>query len=363
LRQELCDKRTYVRYSILLLRATPPVLSLALDREVAMNPATVAPIGGPAPAYPEGWFQVGYSDDLARGQMTRLRYFGRDLVLFRTQGGVAQVLNAHCPHVGANLAVGGTVVGEYIQCPFHNWRYDVGGRCREIPYSAHIPDGAVVGAWPTEERSGLIFMWHSPMGNEPQWEPPVFSEYGDPAWKGYIRKHWILRTTIQEVCENAVDGGHLPAVHSPGVDIPPIDYEFGRHTFNFNFRFGEVAGNAERGQHFGTYYGLGLSVSRSFGAARHTFLTARTPIDETTLEVRFSMLTAAGAPYDPQLARKGADYTAAEFEKDIPIWENKVYLPAPLLCKGDGPIGRFRMWARQFFPADDAAQEPTAKVA
>src|SRR5689334_13093376 len=119
-----------------------------------MHPAVVAPIGGPAPAFPEGWFQVGYSQDLAPGQVTRLRYFGRDLVLYRTEGGQAQVLNAHCPHVGANLGVGGTVVGEYLQCPFHNWRYDTAGRCREIPYSAHIPDGALVGTWPTEERSG-----------------------------------------------------------------------------------------------------------------------------------------------------------------------------------------------------------------
>ena len=318
-----------------------------------MNPATVATIGAPAPPYPEGWFQAAYSEDLQVGQVMRLHYFGRELVLFRTESGTAQILNAHCPHVGANLAVGGKVVGEQIQCPFHNWRYGTDGKCKAIPYSSHIPDAAVIGAWPTQEHYGIIFFWHSPFGNDPIWDPPELPEYGQADWKGYIRKRWVVKTTIQEVCENVVDGGHLPAVHGGGGEIPPIDYEFNQYSLDFNFRFEETAdgSRADRGRHFGTYYGLGLSISHSFGHGRLIFLTGRTPIDETTLEVRYSMLTGTGQAGDltGDLASKVADHTGAEFEKDISIWENKVYLPSPALCKGDGPIGRFRMWAQAFF--------------
>ena len=36
---------------------------------------------------PNGWFQVAYSDELAPGGVVPLHYFGRELVLFRTEGG------------------------------------------------------------------------------------------------------------------------------------------------------------------------------------------------------------------------------------------------------------------------------------
>ena len=39
-----------------------------------------------------------------------------------------------------------------------------------------------------------------------------------------------------------------------------------------------------------------------------------------------------------------------QLEQDIPIWENKVYKNPPVLCDGDGPIGLFRRWAKQFYP-------------
>jgi hypothetical protein len=38
-----------------------------------------------------------------------------------------------------------------------------------------------------------------------------------------------------------------------------------------------------------------------------------------------------------------------ELEQDIPIWENKIYVAPPVLCDGDGPIGIFRKWVKQFY--------------
>ncbi len=34
--------------------------------------------------------------------------------------------------------------------------------------------------------------------------------------------------------------------------------------------------------------------------------------------------------------------------QDRRIWEHKVHLPRPRLAEGDGPIGRYRSWCRQF---------------
>ena len=44
-------------------------------------------------------------------------------------------------------------------------------------------------------------------------------------------------------------------------------------------------------------------------------------------------------------------FTASQFENDVPIWENKVYRPTPILCDGDGLIAEFRRWCQQFYAA------------
>ena len=42
--------------------------------------------------FPKGWFTVAWSSELAAGDVRPLRYFGKDLVLFRTESGEARVL-------------------------------------------------------------------------------------------------------------------------------------------------------------------------------------------------------------------------------------------------------------------------------
>ena len=43
------------------------------------------------PPYPVGWFCIGYSHELAPGDVKPLHYFGQHLVLFRTEAGEAKL--------------------------------------------------------------------------------------------------------------------------------------------------------------------------------------------------------------------------------------------------------------------------------
>ena len=56
---------------------------------------------------------------------------GVPLVLFRTSEGVA-CLKDICPHRFAPLSMG-RIVENSIECPYHGWRFDGGGRCTKIP--------------------------------------------------------------------------------------------------------------------------------------------------------------------------------------------------------------------------------------
>ena len=98
--------------------------------------------------------------------------------------------------------------------------------------------------------------------------------------------------------------------------------------------------------------GLGLVLNRATGHAAKAFWTTYTPIDLETVEVHFAMMAARSDARDPtgELSKKSLRATLVEFEKDIPIWENKIYRAHPLLCPGDGPIAHYRRWARQFYP-------------
>src|SRR6185503_13577906 len=109
----------------------------------------------PFTSYPTGWFRIAGRRDLPVGKVLALRYFGRDLVLFRTEDGKPHLLDAHCPHVGAHLGYGGKVLGNTIQCPFHGWQIDGQGACVKIPYSEKIPPERAR-SWPLLEVNGQI---------------------------------------------------------------------------------------------------------------------------------------------------------------------------------------------------------------
>jgi phenylpropionate dioxygenase-like ring-hydroxylating dioxygenase large terminal subunit len=303
--------------------------------------------------FPEGWFRVAYSKDLRSGDVVARRYFGRELAIFRTATGTVQVLDAYCAHLGAHLGVGGTVNDECLRCPFHAWEYGTDGNVKHIPYATRVPAKAAVRAWPTAERSGLVFMWFSERGAAPTWEPPELVEHDDSGWSDYAITTYQVRTSAQEIVENIFDPAHGQFVHANanGAAQPTVDFDFTDHLAAAQFEIDiPVVGGATR--HLATTHGLGIVVNRSQGHGAKAFYSTNTPIDLDTVEVSFAMLTPHRTPSDPtgELSRRSAAGTTVAFEQDIPIWEHKTYRPTPLLCDGDRAIAQFRVWAKQFYP-------------
>src|SRR5687768_3549653 len=120
----------------------------------------------PYRTFPTGWFQVDWSGALAPGEVKPIRYFDRDLVLYRGTGGEAHIMDAHCPHLGAHLGVGGRVEDDCIVCPFHNWRWDANGENVHVPYSERINKTKRARTWPVLEANGILLMWHDEAGRE-----------------------------------------------------------------------------------------------------------------------------------------------------------------------------------------------------
>lgn len=280
----------------------------------------------PFATYPRGWFVVGFAGDVAVGAVQTVHHFGVDIVLFRTESGKLAAIDRTCPHLGAHLGVG-WVDGECLRCPLHAWGFDGTGRCVDVPGVPRIPKKASVSAWPVREIDGLVLVYHCPRGEAPTWEPPTLSREG---WTADRTQRWELRSHPQEVAESVVDGHGRRAAAVPEGHVL------------------RVRGAGDDGDVEVVLHGLGVVVSTDARARRRIYAT---PIDEQRIAL-FAVHNTAMV----DAARDEAAFAAfvGELARDFPIWETKAYLERPLLV-GDGPIGRFRGWAGQFYDARPAA--------
>jgi phenylpropionate dioxygenase-like ring-hydroxylating dioxygenase large terminal subunit len=319
----------------------------------------------PFPPYPNGWFQLAYSEELAVGAVMPLSYFGRELVLFRAADGTPSMLDAFCPHLGAHLGYGGKVDGQSIVCPFHAWRFDCSGTCVEVPYAKKIPPKAQLRPWPVREVNGLILAWFHAEGQPASWEVPELPEIGSDEWTPYEKRRWQIKTRNQEMAENAVDSAHFHFVHGT-ANMPESRAEAQGHilhvlsTTGMATPRGGVDGTVES-----TSYGFGFSTVRFRGIVDTLLVSSMTPIDDETIDVRFSFSVKKLPDKDVTqgVGKAFIREVTRQLEQDIPIWEHKVYLDRPALCDGDGPIGVFRRWCRQFYSTPPAESAATPKLA
>jgi 3-ketosteroid 9alpha-monooxygenase subunit A len=308
----------------------------------------------PFPATPNGWYQVAFARTLAVGDVLPLRYFGRDLVLFRGEDGEARVFDAYCPHLGAHLGFGGRVRGAGIQCPFHGWRFDGEGRCVAVPGLERKPPAAEVRRYPVAERNGIVFAWHHAGGAAPDWQVPVWRE-DDADWTEWSSSAYSVRTHVQDMAENILDRAHFLNVHDmeephePRFDVR-FEGPFMAVEQTMRMRSGPSAGVEILAKT--TNCGPGMSAVRvDVGPIQTLALVTHTPLDDeqVALQLSFCMKRIPDAAAMARIEAMNREIVNAQFRQDIPIWEHKMYRDRPLLTAADGPIVQYRRWYRQFY--------------
>ncbi|NNL65059.1 MAG: Rieske 2Fe-2S domain-containing protein [Myxococcales bacterium] len=306
----------------------------------------------PLPPVPDGWYGMGPADALAPGEVRALRRLDRELVAFRDEAGTVRLFDAHCPHLGAHLGVGGRVAGDGIRCPFHGWRFDGEGRCVEVPRLDRDPPDARLVRHPVREIDGHLFAWHHARGEPPSWEPPVLRE-GDPArWTPWIRERHEVRTHVQDMAENILDRAHFVHVHDMEEAAAPrfeIRFDGPAMTVEQNLKMTHAAGREVASRT--TNHGPGLSLTRvDVGQVHSVTFIAHTPIDadRVAFELAFSMHRLADPEATAAIERINRELVNAQALQDMPIWEHKIYRAKPILTALDGPVHAFRRWYRQF---------------
>jgi len=329
-----------------------------------------------------GWYALAFSDELPAGTVLRRRLMNQELVVFRTESGVAVVMDGYCPHLGAHLAEGGRVVGEQLRCPFHDLGFARDGRCVHSPYGTGKVPKLQTRTWPVRERHGVVLV-HAAAdpadAGEPAWElKPIEPEHEARRWSAPAGRLWRIRTHPQEIIENTVDVGHFSAVHRyRSIDVSEGMAADGPHlTMSYTVTrerglFGRVDPRPLRFRLDINASGLGYSRVQIHGLGLYLrTVVMPTPVDDEFTDVRVITQIAipggdrwaARQPAAQWLADRVGQIAASEmgrdFVADVRIWENKRYQDPPRLVAGDGPIGAYRKWARQFY-RDEAAARPT----
>ena len=132
----------------------------------------------------------------------RVRLLGEDLVAFRDSQGRVGLLEEYCPHRRASLFLGRNEENG-LRCVYHGWKFDVEGRCVDMPnepLDSRFKEKVLLQSYPTSELGGVIWAYMGPRAKMPD---PVGME-----WTRAPEEHRFISQT-HEYCNflQCVEGG------------------------------------------------------------------------------------------------------------------------------------------------------------
>ncbi|XP_063980032.1 cholesterol 7-desaturase nvd-like [Diachasmimorpha longicaudata] len=348
-----------------------------MKRVVHVNPVTKAKcmraklrnVQDSNPVYPNGWYGILHSHEVEEEQVKNVNAIGETFAVYRTREGHVHVIDAYCPHLGANMAEGGRVVDNCLLCPFHDWSFGPDGRCNNIPYTDNIPPNAKVRAWKSLEVNNIIFVWYHAEMEGPEWYPQPIAQIADKSYWCQGRNEYIICSQIQEVPENGSDSTHLSYLHGPGMFFPGLSHHTWSDT-NWQPRPTHLPEGSPARPHqaslalthvlkvFGKFPILKVRVTAEQIGPAYVELTVRTcigkmfiietvtPIEPFVLKITHSLYA---APLHALYAKIVFLGQCLMFERDNIVWSHKEFLKNPVYTPEDKRIKAFRQWYKQFY--------------
>ncbi|MGB0288579.1 Rieske 2Fe-2S domain-containing protein [Aequoribacter sp.] len=318
--------------------------------------------------FPTGWFIVAESSELDKGPMA-IRFFGRDLALYRGESGNPVVLDAYCKHMGTHLTAsdsamivknGLQIEGDSIRCPYHGWRYNSAGDVDDIPYhDGPCPKSASIRSYPVVDNMGCIMVWFDEDGAEPSYDAPFLKEWDNPQWIHWQLDHLgELDIHPQEVLDNMSDMRHLGPTH--GAPCQYFENEAKGHIY-IQRQGGPMQLYGGVMLYTTTWYtGPGILLSKQvWGDTVQYELIANTPVDDGRIKAWHACLVKAssGQPTaeDIEIAKQTQAGALEAFATDFQIWRYKQPAIKPMALKTDGPFKIGRKWYSQFYADADTA--------
>lgn len=325
----------------------------------ARRRAVIADLG---PGAHQCWYPIALSQDVPKGKVVGSDLADGRVVIYRGEDGAVRVISAHCMHMGADLSVGGDVVGNDIRCPYHHWAYGDGGRCTHIPSGDAVPKGSSLASLPTAERLGLIWVF---LGETPLYALPTFDEYDERthqfrAFEIQLEyklavEPWVFTTNVFDVVHNRV-------VHGLQIAEPEIEEvtPFLRRMSWNAAHTGEKQAGAWRPdiEVIGTN---GIRTRSEIDGRFKWYVAAMTPCGRAGTRVFFSLVTTRDDQAEEYLTTWQAMHNRFVNE-DLPILNN-MRVGNLHLVGADRSMARFIRAAREYPRTTIDALETAANTA
>ena len=144
------------------------------------------------------WLPVMLSEELVSPGCPpiRLRVMGEDLIAYKDEHGEVGIFEAYCPHRRSPMFFGRNEEGG-LRCVYHGWKFDVTGRCVELPFAPEgetFKDKVRIVSYPAVDKGGFIWAYMGPPEKKPpipQWEFMDLPESHRENWKIVVDCNWL----------------------------------------------------------------------------------------------------------------------------------------------------------------------------
>jgi 3-ketosteroid 9alpha-monooxygenase subunit A len=324
--------------------------------------------------FARGWHCLGLEREFNDGKPHSVQAFGGKLVVWSDSEGKLNVLDGYCRHMGGDLTQG-TVKGDEIACPFHDWRWGGDGKCKAIPYAKRVPLRARTQRYESVVHNGQLLIWHDPEGSPADMDalPPLLEGVGTDR---YTEWTWnvieVDNAHCREIIDNVVDMAHFFYIHFAFPTNFRNVFEGDKAT-----QFMESTGRPDmKAEGYGdedlvlkseaTYFGPSYMVNwldtdyKGF-LTKVILINCHIPTGPNSFNLQYGLCVEKPEGVDEATAKYIGDKYAETFEQgflqDVAIWQNKAPVQNPLLCEEDGPVYQLRRWYEQFY-VDKADVEP-----
>lgn len=153
----------------------------------------------------------------------RVTLLSEKLVAFRDSNGEIGLIEEFCAHRRVSLWFGRNEDGG-LRCPYHGWKFDVSGKCQEIPSE---PDDSTfrhevsLTSYPCVERGGIVWAYMGPPELRP--EPPAFEWVTVPANQRYHTKR-LEECNYLQALEGGIDSSHVGWLHRGELRSDPLHH-------------------------------------------------------------------------------------------------------------------------------------------
>jgi phthalate 4,5-dioxygenase len=160
------------------------------------------------------WMPVALSSELPAPDSppVKVGILGEKLVAFRDSRGRVGLLDQFCAHRRASLFLGRNEEGG-LRCIYHGWKYDVEGKCLEMPSEpseSTLKERISLKSYPTIEMGAVIWAYMGPKEKIPP--PPQFEWTQVPESRRVVGKVWEECNWLQAL-EGNFDTMHPAFLH------------------------------------------------------------------------------------------------------------------------------------------------------